>query len=141
MIRLLQYVPMIPSTCTSMTSKNFHLIVSPRFDASLKTVSFRMFILKLLTYLMSLYEIVSFFLTYLSDKKNENKEVAVNDFLPSSTAVDAIQYSMSVYFELPSFLYFSTSNSNHILLIFVTNCKDIIAKSRVSYNYLNTFNI
>lgn len=33
-------------------------------------------------------------LTINSDKKNENKEVAVNDFLPSTTAHEAIQYSM-----------------------------------------------
>jgi inorganic pyrophosphatase len=30
----------------------------------------------------------------LSDKKNENKEVAVNDFLPASDAYEAIQHSM-----------------------------------------------
>lgn len=29
-----------------------------------------------------------------TDKKNENKEVAVDDFLPSETAIDAIKYSM-----------------------------------------------
>lgn len=29
-----------------------------------------------------------------SDKKNENKEVAVNDFLPAAAAYDAIQHSM-----------------------------------------------
>ncbi|KAJ8444404.1 hypothetical protein Cgig2_026608 [Carnegiea gigantea] len=34
-----------------------------------------------------------------SDKKNENKEVAVNDFLPSETAHEAIQYSMDLYAE------------------------------------------
>lgn len=28
------------------------------------------------------------------DKKNENKEVVVNDFLPAETAMEAIQYSM-----------------------------------------------
>jgi len=28
------------------------------------------------------------------DKKNENKEVAVNDFLPASAAFDAIKRSM-----------------------------------------------
>lgn len=33
-------------------------------------------------------------LTKLSDKKNENKEVAVNDFLPATTAYEAIQHSM-----------------------------------------------
>lgn len=33
-------------------------------------------------------------LTNNSDKKNENKEVAVNDFLPADTARGAIQYSM-----------------------------------------------
>lgn len=38
-------------------------------------------------------EIRRFFEDY---KKNENKEVAVNDFLPPSTAVEAIQHSMSV---------------------------------------------
>ncbi|XP_077213691.1 soluble inorganic pyrophosphatase 4 isoform X1 [Tasmannia lanceolata] len=32
-----------------------------------------------------------------SDKKNENKEVAVNDFLPASTAYEAIQHSMDLY--------------------------------------------
>lgn len=41
-------------------------------------------------------------LTNLSDKKNENKEVAVNDFLPASSAYDAIQYSM--YAIIPSHL-------------------------------------
>jgi len=30
----------------------------------------------------------------LSDKKNENKEVAVNEFLPAEAAREAIQYSM-----------------------------------------------
>lgn len=29
-----------------------------------------------------------------TDKKNENKEVAVNEFMPANHAVDAIQYSM-----------------------------------------------
>lgn len=28
------------------------------------------------------------------DKKNENKSVAVNDFMPAADAVKAIQYSM-----------------------------------------------
>lgn len=28
------------------------------------------------------------------DKKNENKEVAVEDFLPAEAAIDAIKYSM-----------------------------------------------
>lgn len=32
--------------------------------------------------------------TNLSDKKNENKEVAVNEFLPAAEARDAIKYSM-----------------------------------------------
>ncbi|KOM35262.1 hypothetical protein LR48_Vigan02g141200 [Vigna angularis] len=31
------------------------------------------------------------------DKKNENKEVAVNDFLPASSAYEAIKYSMTLY--------------------------------------------
>lgn len=39
------------------------------------------------------------FLTYCLDKKNENKEVAVNEFLPPATAVEAIQHSMLVYIE------------------------------------------
>lgn len=34
------------------------------------------------------------FLTYFIDKKNENKEVAVDQFLPSHNAAEAIQYSM-----------------------------------------------
>lgn len=34
------------------------------------------------------------FFNIATDKKNENKEVAVNDFLPHSTATEAIQYSM-----------------------------------------------
>ncbi|KAM7276802.1 hypothetical protein ACFE04_018668 [Oxalis oulophora] len=33
------------------------------------------------------------------DQKNENKEVAVNEFLPSATAAEAIQYSMDLYAE------------------------------------------
>ncbi|RRT41540.1 hypothetical protein B296_00032747 [Ensete ventricosum] len=38
-----------------------------------------------------LAEIRRFFEDY---KKNENKEVAVNDFLPASSAYEAIQHSM-----------------------------------------------
>ena len=38
------------------------------------------------------------------DKKNENKEVAVNDFLPAEDAIKAIQYSMWVYYE-PALLF------------------------------------
>ncbi|CAM8950599.1 unnamed protein product [Rhodiola kirilowii] len=43
-----------------------------------------------------LTEIKRFFEDY---KKNENKEVAVNDFLPSESAHEAIQYSMDLYGE------------------------------------------
>ncbi|KAL6543965.1 V-ATPase V0 sector subunit c'' [Orobanche gracilis] len=43
-----------------------------------------------------LAEIRRFFEDY---KKNENKEVAVDEFMPSSTALDAIQYSMDLYAE------------------------------------------
>ncbi|KAF3571865.1 hypothetical protein F2Q69_00063905 [Brassica cretica] len=43
-----------------------------------------------------LSEIRRFFEDY---KKNENKEVAVNDFLPSENAIEAIQYSMDLYAE------------------------------------------
>lgn len=58
------------------------------------------------------------FLTYCSDKKNENKEVAVNEFLPASTAVEAIQYSMSVsnIEQLICFLFLSCNlNWNRLL--------------------------
>lgn len=41
-----------------------------------------------------LAEIRRFFEDY---KKNENKDVAVDDFLPASTAYDAIQHSMDLY--------------------------------------------
>ncbi|KEH42358.1 soluble inorganic pyrophosphatase 4 isoform X1 [Medicago truncatula] len=41
-----------------------------------------------------LAEIRRFFEDY---KKNENKEVAVNDFLPSSSAFEAIEHSMTLY--------------------------------------------
>ncbi|XP_019164388.1 PREDICTED: soluble inorganic pyrophosphatase 4-like isoform X1 [Ipomoea nil] len=41
-----------------------------------------------------LAEIRRFFEDY---KKNENKEVAVNDFLPASDAYEAIQHSMNLY--------------------------------------------
>ncbi|KMZ57832.1 Inorganic diphosphatase [Zostera marina] len=41
-----------------------------------------------------LHEIRRFFEDY---KKNENKEVAVNDFLSVSAAIEAIQYSMDLY--------------------------------------------
>ncbi|EXB67898.1 Soluble inorganic pyrophosphatase [Morus notabilis] len=41
-----------------------------------------------------LAEIRRFFEDY---KKNENKEVAVNDFLPASTAYEAIRHSMNLY--------------------------------------------
>nr|GEW14488.1 soluble inorganic pyrophosphatase 1 [Tanacetum cinerariifolium] len=44
-----------------------------------------------------LQEIRRFFEDY---KKNENKEVAVDEFLPSNTAHDAIQYSMDLYAEI-----------------------------------------
>lgn len=40
--------------------------------------------------------IINGYLTQCTDKKNENKKVAVNEFLPTSTAVEAIQYSMCV---------------------------------------------
>ncbi|CAI9093340.1 OLC1v1028820C1 [Oldenlandia corymbosa var. corymbosa] len=43
-----------------------------------------------------LAEIRRFFEDY---KKNENKEVAVDEFLPAATAIDAIQYSMDLYAE------------------------------------------
>ncbi|TYI14812.1 hypothetical protein ES332_A08G146700v1 [Gossypium tomentosum] len=43
-----------------------------------------------------LTEIRRFFEDY---KKNENKEVAVNDILPVNTAIEAIQYSMDLYNE------------------------------------------
>nr|GMC95789.1 soluble inorganic pyrophosphatase 1 [Ipomoea batatas] len=43
-----------------------------------------------------LAEIRRFFEDY---KKNENKEVTVNEFLPSDTAFEAIQYSMDLYAE------------------------------------------
>ncbi|KAL1215932.1 Soluble inorganic pyrophosphatase 5 [Cardamine amara subsp. amara] len=43
-----------------------------------------------------LSEIRRFFEDY---KKNENKEVAVNDFLPPGPAIEAIQYSMDLYAE------------------------------------------
>ncbi|KAK6146546.1 hypothetical protein DH2020_020415 [Rehmannia glutinosa] len=43
-----------------------------------------------------LAEIRRFFEDY---KKNENKEVEVDEFMPSSTALDAIQYSMDLYAE------------------------------------------
>ncbi|CAI9772129.1 unnamed protein product [Fraxinus pennsylvanica] len=43
-----------------------------------------------------LTEIRRFFEDY---KKNENKEVAVNELLPSATAMDAIKYSMDLYAE------------------------------------------
>ncbi|KAK6151717.1 hypothetical protein DH2020_014352 [Rehmannia glutinosa] len=43
-----------------------------------------------------LTEIKRFFEDY---KKNENKEVAVDEFLPPATAIDAIQYSMDLYAE------------------------------------------
>nr|XP_027101537.1 soluble inorganic pyrophosphatase 1-like [Coffea arabica] len=36
---------------------------------------------------------------FFEDYKNENKEVAVNEFLPAATAVDAMQYSMDLYAE------------------------------------------
>lgn len=34
----------------------------------------------------------------MTDKKNENKKVDVEDFLPAEAAVDAIKYSMYVNF-------------------------------------------
>ncbi|KAI4302370.1 hypothetical protein MLD38_038123 [Melastoma candidum] len=43
-----------------------------------------------------LSEIRRFFEDY---KKNENKQVAVNEFLPAPTALEAIQYSMDLYAE------------------------------------------
>ncbi|QHO16366.1 Soluble inorganic pyrophosphatase [Arachis hypogaea] len=43
-----------------------------------------------------LTEIKRFFEDY---KKNENKEVAVNEFLPAATAFEAVQSSMDLYGE------------------------------------------
>lgn len=34
------------------------------------------------------------------DKKNENKKVAVEDFLPAEPAIEAIKYSMWVYWDI-----------------------------------------
>lgn len=34
------------------------------------------------------------FLNNWLDKKNENKEVAVDDFLPADKAIEAVKYSM-----------------------------------------------
>jgi inorganic pyrophosphatase len=46
-------------------------------------------------YLHSLSTSGSF--THHADKKNENKEVAVDDFLGAESAVKAIDHSMDVY--------------------------------------------
>lgn len=100
MIRSLQYVLMTPSTATSLTSASCHLTVLLKSVASSKTVSFSMFSILLLTQESSFCNSRLFrrmqcnFLTAWLDKKNENKEVAVDEFLPSSTAIEAIQHSM-----------------------------------------------
>ncbi|CAL5422536.1 unnamed protein product [Camellia sinensis] len=44
-----------------------------------------------------LAEIRRFFEDCILPSKNENKEVAVNDFLPATDAFDAIQHSMNLY--------------------------------------------
>lgn len=103
MIRSLLSVLMIQSTSTTMTSKSFLLIAYQRSAASLKTVSLKIlpWILKArfsyikdhLWFICIMWKFGSFNLIW-TDKKNENKEVAVNDFLPSTTATEAIQYSM-----------------------------------------------
>ncbi|KAI4331720.1 hypothetical protein MLD38_029876 [Melastoma candidum] len=62
------FAPMIPNTVTSTILRSCHPTVWLRS--------------------------VAFFEDY---KKNENKEVAVNDFLPASAAYEAIQHSMNLY--------------------------------------------
>ncbi|XP_076950017.1 soluble inorganic pyrophosphatase 1-like [Bidens hawaiensis] len=47
-----------------------------------------------------LAEIRRFFEDY---KKNENKEVAVDDFLPADKAIEAVKYSMDLYADLEMF--------------------------------------
>ncbi|KAL0331570.1 UNVERIFIED_CONTAM: Soluble inorganic pyrophosphatase 1 [Sesamum angustifolium] len=78
-----------PSTATSLISVSYHLIVSLKSAVSLKTVSFTTLILKFT------FEPKSSHMY----KKNENKEVAVDEFLPSETALTAIQHSMDLYAE------------------------------------------
>lgn len=102
MIRSLQCVLMIQSISTTLTSKSFLLIASLRSVVSSKIVSFPILHLKVnqglqlnLDSLRLFYNVKTIgFLTHCTDKKNENKEVAVDEFLPSTTAVEAIQYSM-----------------------------------------------
>jgi hypothetical protein len=65
--------------------------------ASLKTVRAICFQICLIFYNHSTTvapETLKFISHVFADKKNENKEVAVNDFLPPTTSLEAIQHSM-----------------------------------------------
>ena len=86
---------MIQSTNISLTSNNSLLTVSQRSVVSSKTVtSFSLFSYNQIVTKKKTISKVSCIVVMLVDKKNEHKEVAVNDFLPSEKAHEAIQYSM-----------------------------------------------
>lgn len=68
-----------------------------------------------------LYFKLFFLWQIFSDKKNENKEVAVDDFLPSTKAHEAIQHSMYVLFLtiqdlINCYFYFYFLLSIHLLI-------------------------
>lgn len=94
---------MIQSISITLTSNNFPLIALLKFGVSLKIVLFihSLFKKKFFFFFFPLNYNLRFKFEYsaltkliCTDKKNENKEVAVDDFLPSETAIDAIKYSM-----------------------------------------------
>lgn len=98
---------MILNISTTLISMSCHPIVWLRSVASLRIVSFsKITNLKSSMYFISyvyLFSLVFFYekefeymvwsLTNVPDKKNENKEVAVNDFLPAAKAFEAVQHS------------------------------------------------
>lgn len=96
---------MILNTATIWTLKSFLPIAWLKSAVSLKIVSFVEILLNVdsIFYLLNLNVTFSPFwnlpndhvcLNYQTDKKNENKEVAVDEFLPATKAYEAIQNSM-----------------------------------------------
>jgi hypothetical protein len=84
MTKSLPFVRMILSTAITRTLRSFHLTDLRKFVDSLRWLPNMC--------LHSLSKSGSF--TLHADKKNENKEVAVDDFLGAESAVKAIDHSM-----------------------------------------------
>ncbi|KAL8138310.1 hypothetical protein V2J09_004311 [Rumex salicifolius] len=68
-------------------------------------------------------------LAEIRHKKNENKEVAVNDFLPAQNAFDAIQHSLDLYSEYIMHTLKESDNAEEMSQennpsVFISSCKE-----------------